>query len=131
MSAIVVYGSLINKDQLAKESSHCGEASPVLVHGYQRVFNQEPSWREGHEKRRAVLNVIPSKKHVFNGVLLPLRDSKVFHDLDERERGYDRVRLECSQLAQCAGLPFPSQTDSIFIYRGKLDKRNDDMLPSK
>ncbi len=130
MNAIIVYGSLINKDQLAKESLQLGEAWPVSVHGYKRIFNQEPSWRKGHDQRRAVLNVVPSDQHYFNGLLVWVRDESNFQDLDERERGYNRVGLEWSRLEEYPGFSFPGEQESIYIYTGKPEKRSDDLLPN-
>lgn len=130
MNAIIVYGSLINKGQLAKQSLQLGEPLPVSVHGYKRIFNQEPSWRKGHDQRRAVLNVMPSDQHCFNGLLVGVRDESHFQYLDERERGYNRVNLEWSRLEKFAECCFPDEQGSVYIYTGKPEQRGNNLLPN-
>lgn len=61
MSAIVVCGNLMNKEQLSAKSHLFAEAFPIFVRGYRWVFNQEPLWRQGCGKERAVLNVVNVK----------------------------------------------------------------------
>ncbi len=135
MDAVVTYGSLINQEQLCAKSHLLAEACPVVVKGYRRVFNQEPSWREGHHKHRAVLNVIQSDGDYFNGLLVNLQNSDNFYELDKRERGYDRVPISPSHVIYpgnrrrlvCSERPL----EHVYIYFGKLEKRNNNILPNK
>ena len=98
MTAIVVYGSLINQEQLVRASKQFCDASPILVKGFRRAFNQEPSWREGCDQSRAVLNVTPSSHDCFNGILVHC-DAGIFRSLDERETGYSRIHWSDRRLA--------------------------------
>lgn len=166
MAAIIVYGSLINPEQLHQKPHLFARAYPIFVKGYRRVFNQEPSWRKGDDKHRAVLNVMKSDQDGFNGLLVRLQDGSDFHQLDERERGYNRIAITQAQLAPFVPMPdmgksdtsksdlgksdtskselvlaegrFPEGvcseailSDPIFIYVGKPEKQNDDILPNK
>lgn len=161
MTAIIVYGSLLNPEQLHQQSHLFARAYPVFVKGYRRVFNQEPSWREGDDKHRAVLNVMKSDQDGFNGLLVRLQDGSDLHQLDERESGYNRIAISQSQLAPFAPMSdmgksdtsksepviargrFPDGvfsevilseailSDPIFIYVGKPEKQNDGLLPNK
>lgn len=146
MTAIIVYGSLINPEQLHQKPHLFARAYPVFVKGYRRVFTQEPSWRGGDDKHRAVLNVIKADKDGFNGLLVRLQDGSDFHQLDERERGYNRIAITQAQLApftpvssigksgpMLAGGIFsePVFSEPTFMYVGKPEKQNDDILPNK
>lgn len=136
MAAIIVYGSLLNREQLHQKPHLFASAYPVSVKGYRRVFNQEPSWREGDDKYRAVLNVMKSDQAVFNGLLVRLQDGSNFHQLDERERGYHRIAITQAQLTSFSSsssenTSFVNKSEPIFIYVGKPEKQNDDLLPNK
>ncbi len=130
MATIVVYGSLINQNQLQKMTI-LAEACPVLVKGYKRVFNQEPSWRKGYGEHRAVLSAMLSAEDCFNGLLVGIQDDRDFHMLDERESGYDRTEIARSQLSCFIDTSCSLQSEPIYIYLGKPSKRNDDILPNK
>jgi hypothetical protein len=107
MNALIVYGSLINKSELVQNGFSLGNTRPAIVQGFKRVFHQEPSWRKsGQGEERAVLNVVSSQPHWFNGLLVSNLDDGFFVDLDERERGYNRIRVAPSYL-QNMTLPIP------------------------
>ena len=136
MAAIIVYGSLLHQEQLHQKPHLFAQAYPVFVKGYRRVFNQEPSWRKGDDKHRAVLNVMEFDQGGFNGLLVRLQEGSDFQQLDERERGYNRIAITQAQLAPFApissmGTSSISQAEPIFIYVGKPEKQNDDLLPNK
>lgn len=131
MTAIIVYGSLLNPEQLHQKPHLFARAYPVFVKGYRRVFNQEPSWRKGDDKHRAVLNIMESDQDGFNGLLVKLQDGSDLHQLDERERGYNRMLISQSQLASFPPISSMSKSEPIFIYVGKPEKQNDDILPNK
>ncbi|MEO0771033.1 MAG: gamma-glutamylcyclotransferase family protein [Cyanobacteria bacterium J06649_4] len=130
MTAIIVYGSLLNQAQLCRATRLSSSAIPVFVKGYRRLFNQEPSWRKGDNKHRAVLNIIRSEKDDFNGLLVRVRADSDFHQLDERERGYDRIEVSYSQLESLMATPSLIESGPIYTYRGKPEKQNDDILPN-
>ena len=135
MPAIVAYGSLINQEQLCARSYSLARAHPVVVNGYRRVFNQEPSWRKGAHEHRAVLNLMHSDQDCFNGLLVALRDDSDFLALDERERGYSRTLVAPSQLVCSADILRSVYSEfsngQTYVYLGKPEKRNDDILPNK
>ncbi len=138
MSAIIAYGSLINPAQLC--ASYPLTASyPVVVSGYRRAFNQEPSWRKGDAQRRAVLNAVPSNNDCFNALLINLQGGSDFRELDKREKGYDRTLVDSSRIARIDSIHRPLYSESsfrlsseqIYLYVGKPDKRNNDILPNE
>ncbi len=134
MIAVVTYGSLINQEQLRAKPHLLAEACPVVVKGYRRVFNQEPSWRKGCDKHRAVLNVIRSNDDCFNGLLVNVRNNNSLRELDERERGYDRVLVSPSDVVYPASSYHSVRSGlslkCVYIYLGKLEKKNDNILPN-
>lgn len=140
MAAVIVYGSLINPKQLQPQSVLFSEIQPVLVKGYKRTFNQEPSWRKSDSEHRAVLNVIRSDQDCFNGLLVKLQDSDNLSRLDERERGYHRAVIAPSQLSCLANVSQSEDPDlacselaygQTYLYLGRLEKQNNNILPNK
>ena len=137
MPAIVAYGSLINPAQL-RASYPLTTAYPVVVSGYRRFFNQEPSWRKGETQRRAVLNAVPSDDGYFNALLINLQNGGNFCALDEREKGYSRTLVDPSRITLLDSThPLNSSSslahfsEQIYLYVGKPDKRNSDILPNE
>jgi len=134
MPAIIAYGSLINPTQLCA-SYPLTAPRPVVVRGYRRSFNQEPSWRKGDAQRRAVLNVVPSEGDCFNALLISLQSSSDFCELDEREKGYNRTLVEASRITRLdnisCSLYSEFSSEQIYLYVGKPDKRNNEILPSE
>ena len=129
MASIVVYGSLINPQQLDRSLNLASEACPVLVKGYRRSFNQEPAWRKGDGKYRAVLSVTKSEGDCFNGLLVEMSDD--FNALDERERGYERVLIAKSQLSYLTEIVEESYSEPTYLYVGNLIRQNRDILPNR
>lgn len=132
---MVAYGSLINIEQQRHRSHLFTEACPVLVQGYRRVFSQEPSWRQGDRTHRAVLNVVKSDQDWLNGILLGLHSSS-FDELDQREKGYNRVAIAPSQLTAFKKSPCEQASNKIaanpvYLYLGKPENQNDNILPNK
>ncbi|MBE9063836.1 gamma-glutamylcyclotransferase family protein [cf. Phormidesmis sp. LEGE 11477] len=138
MTTIIVYGSLINLEQRQKQPNLSAEACPVLVKGYKRVFNQEPSWRKGSGEHRAVLNVVRSEHDCLNSLLVKLHEKSDLGRLDERERGYDRIAIAPSQIAylSAAHPVYPPARSSpthqqTYLYLGKPEKQNNNILPNE
>lgn len=135
VSLLVVYGSLINATQLYRCLALRGEARLVFVKGYRRVFNQEPAWRAGVGDRRAVLNVVESQQDFFNGLLVDVSDD-VFGELDERERGYERVAVQCSRLFGFEGSGFGEAdclmcSEVAYTYLGRSGRQNNSIFPNE
>ena len=132
MDALIVYGSLINESELTRGGFPVDGASPVIVEGFKRVFRQEPSWRRSDQGvKRAVLNVVRSQQHWLNGLLISGLNDGFFTDLDEREKGYERIRMAPSSFR---GYDPPSTAPisrNIYIYTGVLDKQSDSILPNE
>lgn len=128
MHALLAYGSLIHPDELARHGLHRHPCAPVRVRGYRRSFCQEPSWRRGRAEERAVLTVRPLRGAWFNAVLVQGFDAAILPELDERERGYTRVRVEGAHLE-----PYPSASlgdcGEVHLYTGRSEKYNERILP--
>lgn len=138
MVAIVAYGSLIDPALIdpvqCARSYPLARAYPVVVSGYRRTFNQEPSWRKGDNQHRAVLNVMHSDGECFNGVLIELPKGTDFCQLDKRERGYNRIPIDPSRITYLADgscLAYAGSLEQIYLYVGKPSKRNNNILPNK
>ncbi|MEM6450648.1 MAG: gamma-glutamylcyclotransferase family protein [Cyanobacteria bacterium P01_D01_bin.105] len=131
MSSLIVYGSLINKAQLYQKLNLQSEACPVFIQGYRRIFNQEPSWRQGFNQHRAVLNIVKSATDYFNGLLVDIQDDSAFEHLDKREKGYERITINCSQLAHFTDTSCSICSEATYIYLGHPGKQNNGILPNR
>jgi hypothetical protein len=128
MDALIVYGSLINKSELEKGGFPLDRTRPVVLRGFKRVFRQEPSWRSNRGEHRAVLNVISSEQHWLNALLISGLNNDFVADLDEREKGYNRIKVAPSCLRGYQRLSITSQ--HIYMHVGKEHKQDDSILPN-
>jgi len=128
MYNLVVYGSLLNKNELKKHKINLEKIDFVKVYGFKRVFNQEPSWRIIKSSERAVLNIIEDKNSWFNAIVVKDLDEKYIKDLDIREKGYDRINLKKEFV-----IPYDDKTElkNCIVYKGKKEKQNDKILPNQ
>lgn len=93
--AVIVYGSVLNPNDLSDVFTQIrGRVAPVKVSGFERLFNQEASWRETTGANRAVLNVRRNDDHWFNGILVADLTRSEFREFKERERGYRLTEVE-------------------------------------
>jgi hypothetical protein len=129
MDALIVYGSLINESELVQGGFCVGRTCPVIVQGFKRIFRQEPSWRRSDlGKERAVLNAVSSRSHWLNGLLIWGLDDDFFTDLDEREKGYQRIEVDPSSLRRYGSSSTTSIPQNIYIYTGDMDKQSNSIL---
>jgi hypothetical protein len=131
MDALIVYGSLINESELVKGGFSVDSTSPVIVQGFKRIFRQEPSWRADQGEERAVLNAVRSQQHWLNGLLIWGLDDGFFIDLDEREKGYERIGVASSSLRRYDSSYTSPIPQNIYIYTGDEDKQSDSILPNE
>jgi hypothetical protein len=130
MDALIVYGSLINKSELIEDGFSLDSTCPVIVQGFKRVFSQEPSWRSDQGEERAVLNAVSSQQYWLNGLLISGLNDAFFTDLDEREKGYNRIGVAPSYLRKYdSSYTYPSP-QNIYMYTGKMNKQSDSILPN-
>jgi hypothetical protein len=94
------------------------------------MFSQEPSRRAAPGEERAVLNVVRSPRHWINGVLISAISHGFFFNLDSREKGYTRVRVDPSSLGSYGAHSRTSVPDDIYIYTGNQNKQNSSILPN-
>jgi hypothetical protein len=127
MPNLIVYGSLLNKDELKKHNITDDMIDFVKVKGFKRIFNQEPSWRKVKSNYRAVMNVQVDKNFWFNAILLKNLDEKYFMQLDKREIGYDRTIIKDGNVTTYNG----NIVNNCIIYKGKAGKQNNKILPNK
>jgi hypothetical protein len=130
MDALVIYGSLINKSKLIEDGFPLDRTCPVVVQGFKRVFSQEPSWRSDQGEERAVLNAISSQQHWLNALLISGLDDAFFVDLDEREKGYNRIRVAPSRIEKYDSSCTEPVPQNIHMYNGKTNKQSDSILPN-
>lgn len=128
MNNILVYGSLMNLEEISKLGLQNKSLIPVKLMGHQRAFNQEPSWRKVEEEKRAVLNVINSSSNWFNGIIITGLTEDILVDLDKREMGYNRVNVDMLKVSFYDSIQEMPEGDT-WIYAGKPEKRNVNILP--
>ena len=95
MLGIITYGSLINTQEAGKQQEHPAHTIPIKLENFKRSFNQRPAWRKSTGEHSAVLNVETSEQYWLNGVCYCFNHFD-FTALDDRERGYSRLRSEAS-----------------------------------
>jgi hypothetical protein len=126
MYNLIVYGSLLHKDELAKHGISLESIELVKVQGFKRIFNQEPSWRSAESEYRAVLNVEKNPNHWFNAIVIKDLTQEYIDDLDIRERGYDRVSIKDGDVVSYDG----KVIKECIVYCGKEGKQNDKIYPN-
>ncbi len=123
----IVYGSLLHPKELEKHCITMNRVSFVKVKNYRRIFNQEPSWRKSNSINRAVLNIQEDKSSWFNAIVIKNITKENLIELDERERGYNRIDLKDGLVIDYGGMKV---MQNCFIYIGKKDKQNSIILPN-
>ena len=123
---LIVYGSLLNPKELEKHNISLDRVKFVKVQGYKRVFNQEPSWRKVSSNKRAVLNIQSSKDSWFNAIAITDLEKEYFVELDEREKGYDRIHIPNGDVKTYSG----DVLQDCIVYKGKPEKQNNDIEPN-
>lgn len=97
--AVVGYGSILDRGDLGELFVDGVRRSvPIRVDGFERVFNQEASWRDVDGDERAVLNVERSDDGWFNGVLVTDLSREEFAAFRRRERGYRLIEVEPDEI---------------------------------
>lgn len=124
MHRLIVYGSLMNQDELQNQGLWGHDAQPVKVFGYERVFNQEPSYRMIESKNRAVLNIQANGSSWFNAIMIKDLDEAFFEALDIREIGYERIKIECKTYRG-------DFYKDCFVYFGRHEKKNSRIMPNR
>lgn len=127
--SLLVYGSLINKDELLNNDIEILDYTPVFVKGFKREFSQEPSWRKSTSQNRAVLNVREDANHFINALLINIYKENITI-LDKREIGYKRLKVDSNCIEFKYGLKKHIRQNDIFIYVGKDEKYNNLILPN-
>ena len=123
MYKLIVYGSLINEDELQNQGLWGHNVEPVKVFGFKRVFNQEPSYRMINSNNRAVLSIQPDNTAWFNAILIKDIDEAFFQALDMRESGYERIKTECKTYKG-------EFYKDCFVYMGKSEKHSETIAPN-
>src|SRR3954447_21662558 len=132
MDALIVYGSLINESELVRGGFSVDSTCPVILQGFKRMFRQEPSWRKSDQgEERAVLNAVSSQQHWLNGLLIWGLDDGFFTNLDEREKGYQRIGVAQSSLRRYNSSHTSPIPQNIYIYTGDVEKQSASILPNE
>jgi hypothetical protein len=124
---LIVYGSLLNPKELAKQNIKITNVEFVKVQGFRRIFNQEPSWRKVDSINRAVMNVQINKDAWFNALAIKNLTKEHIEDLDNREKGYDRVDIKNGDVTTYSGIVL----ENCIVYSGKKGKQNSEIFPNK
>ncbi len=124
MHKLVVYGSLMNENELQDQGLWGHNIEPIKVFGYKRVCNQEPSYRLVDSNARAVLSVQKKDDAWFNAILIKDLDEAFLQALDMREIGYERTQVD----VKTYGGEFYKD---CFVYIGRSEKLNNDIAPNE
>ncbi len=99
---LVGYGTLLNRrslgDSIGQDSAGAKDVTPVIVHGYRRLFNLRPDHYESSFKlgtepiENAAANLEDAPGSRFNGLAFPVTLHEL-EALDERERYYERRQV--------------------------------------
>jgi hypothetical protein len=93
---MVGYGSLIDEASRRRTIPNAVEASSVTVRGYRRMWGHRMD-AVGYVGATTFLTVVLDAAAEFNGVLFEIDEDRLA-DLDRRERGYQRERLQAGQV---------------------------------
>ena len=119
MVNLIIYGSLLNADEVAGEDANFVERRLVRVRKHQRLFNMV-STRKINEREAAVLNVRPAEGHHFNALMLHGVDAPSLARFDAREYGYDRLEV-APGLVEVQGEPL-GKSLPIYMYYGRPER---------
>ena len=96
---LFAYGSLMCEESLKRTTPKARIHGPVVLTGYQRVFNLRSPYRRNPETGvySSALNIRESKEHELNGVLIHVPDDEP-GGLFIREKGYETREVEVLDL---------------------------------
>ena len=128
MLGIIAYGSLINPQEIKNQRECSCHAVPIRLETFKRSFTQQPAWRDNSGTHSAVLNAQTSEQNWLNAICFCYPEFD-FKTLDKRERGYSRTSVTVDKINSYRGHHLPKLKE-VFIYLGKKDYRNDNLLPN-
>ncbi len=117
---LVGYGSLINPREREKIGL-TRDVDLVRVHDYARKWNVQAI------NQKTYLGVVPFSSGVMNAVLIPVNDDQL-HQLDDRERAYDRLEVKDVVRAVNESVDHDPCT-KIWIYVPKVEWRSEIPTP--
>lgn len=115
---ILGYGSLINGESRAK-TGETGHVWPVKLHGFERHWSVMSD-----EFGMSSVAVIQAPKQSSNGVLVEVPFDQ-FPLFDERERGYQRARIQANQLSTYQTTSLPEGTYWVYYTDGIVEPNQD------
>ncbi len=128
MIGLIVYGSLLHKDEISKYKSKVKQVIKIKVLNHKRCFNLLPSVRIGIGNYKSVLNIKKSKNSYFNAVCI-IYEKVDIKKIDEREKGYNRIKISNDNIASYHKENIPSKID-IYTYVGLKNKENYSIMPN-
>lgn len=130
MTYLAGYGSLIHPNETKRHLFTPTCVVPVKIFGFQRVFNQQVTFRKTDGNRAAVLNIQPKRDSWINAILLGGFEEGHYDELDKRESGYNRTLITKENICGYKNIEL-QDGDKIFIYVGKSGAQNNEILPIK
>jgi len=128
MFGLVVYGSLLHKNEINKYDSTIENIIPVKVLDYKRSFNLLPSVRKGIGNYKSVLNIQESNNQLFNGICIVYKEIDIAL-IDNREKGYDRVTLNSKNI-KTYNNNISLDSLNIYVYQGFKHMIDDSIMPN-
>ena len=128
MFGLIVYGSLLHKDEINKYNSIIEDIVPVKVLDYKRSFNLLPLVRVGIGNYKSVLNIQKKNNNFFNGVCIIYKQIDISL-IDDREKGYDRIKLSSKNI-KTYKKSLKLKSLNIFAYRGFENMIDNTIMPN-
>jgi len=128
MFGLIVYGSLLHKNEINKYDSLIEDIIPVRVLNYKRSFNLLPAVRVGIGNYKSVLNIQESQHNSFNGVCIIYKQINI-DLLDNREKGYDRILINAKNIKSNTNTKLFNSI-KVYTYRGLEDMIDDSIMPN-
>lgn len=116
MFGLIVYGSLLHKEEISKYDSLIENIIPIKVSSYKRSFNLLPARRVGIGNYKSVLNIQKSSNNSFNGVCIIYKEVDIA-SIDDREKGYDRILINSKDIITNKKADILSSIN-IYAYKG-------------
>lgn len=104
------YGSLMNNENRLSTLPAVREVLPVRVQGLRREWNVQSILRTF-----TVLGVMPCQDAYCTGILFPVLEQEL-HELDGRERGYNRIEIASEKIKRFGAFERPTREGKIWTY---------------
>ena len=128
MIGLIVYGSLLHKNEIYRYDCKIKIITKVKINNYKRCFNLLPSVRVGIGNYKSVLNIMKSPSSFLNGICI-IYEKIDIREIDEREKGYNRVKISSKDLVAYDNTILPKNIE-FYTYVGLKNKIDSTVMPN-